>query len=282
MMISETIEQLAIETQILGRSHRTTQSYREKLSHLCDFLGDVPIEDITTSDLRRYVAHLWDCNLSHATVESQVRVLRRLWNFAEAEGIISENPARQIKIPRRQRETPKCAETEDILALLETTQGGSLLDLRDRAAILFLSDTGCRAGELCGLKVGDLDLDAMRASVSNMSTRTRFVPFVESTREALQRWLDVRPSDRGPRVFVSLAAHSKRALTPSSLYQMLKRRGKVAGCKGPVNPHAFRHAFARHWVMSGGNLEILARILGHSSRSVLRGPSDIFKANVGK
>jgi site-specific recombinase XerD len=138
MMLSDTIEQLAVETRALGRSPRTIQSYREKLGYLCDFLGDVPIEDVTTSDLQRYVADLWNFDLSHATIESRVRVLRHLWNFAEAEGMITENPARQIKIPRQQRKMPKCAEMEDILALLETTQEGTPLDLRDRAAIRFL------------------------------------------------------------------------------------------------------------------------------------------------
>ena len=279
MMLSETIKCLAIVTRAEGRSPRTIQSYREKLSHLCNFLGDVPIEDVTSADLQRYVAHLWDYDLSHATVGSRVRVLRRLWNFAEAEGIITENPARQIKIPRRQREMPKCAKVEDILALLETTQEGTPLDLRDRAALRFLIDTGCRSGELCGLQVDDLDLDAMRASVTDMNTRGRFVPFVESTREALQTWLDVRPSDRGPWVFVGLANHSKGALTPIGLHRMLKRIGKIAGCKGPVNPHAFRHAFARNWVMSRGNLETLSHILRYSSIQVTRSIYSTFKAN---
>jgi integrase/recombinase XerD len=170
--------------------------------------------------------------------------------------------------------TPKWAETEDILALLETAKDNTLPDLRDRAIILFLLDTGCRAGELCSLKVDDLNLDATRASVANMSTRARFVFFGKSTMAALQSWLDVRPSDRGPWVFAGLANHSKGALTPSSLRRMLKRRGKVAGCKGPVNPRSFRYAFARQWVMSGGSLETLACLLGYSSVSVTRDSLD--------
>jgi site-specific recombinase XerD len=268
MMLSETIEQLATTTQVTGQSHQTAQIYRDKLSHLCDFLGDVPIEDITAADLRRYVAHLQECNLSPSALRIRVRALKRLWDFAEVVGIVKENPARQIKVTRRRGEMREWAETDDILALLEITQESTPLDSRDRAAILFLSDTGCRVGELCGLKVDDLDLDAMQASVTKMGKRARCVFFGESTREALQRWLDVRPSDRGPWVFVSLAGHSKRALTPSSLHQMLKRRGKAAGCKGPVSPRAFRNAFIRSFIVDGCNLETLSRLLGHSSTEV--------------
>lgn len=32
-----------------------------------------------------------------------------------------------------------------------------------------------------------------------------------------------------------------------------------------VNPHPFRHAFAREWSRNGGHLESLSKILGHSS-----------------
>jgi len=152
--------------------------------------------------------------------------------------------------------TPKWAETEDILALLETTKGNTLLDLRDRAIILFLLDTGCRAGELCSLKADDLDLNAMQASVANIGTRARFVFFGESTRNALQSWLDVRPSDRGAWVFVSLATHSKGALTSSSLYRMLKCRGQSSGvqgvCKPSRIPARFRPPLGDEWGQSLG------------------------------
>jgi site-specific recombinase XerD len=279
MMLSETIQELIMATQIEGRSQRTIQSYREKLGYLCDFLGDVPIEKVTAADLERYVTHLQECDLSPFAIKIRVLVLKRLWRFAEVEGIITENPAQQIKAPRQRGEMPRWAATDDILALLEITQGDTSLDLRDRAAILFLSDTGCRASELCGLKVDDLDLGAMRATVTKMGKRARCVFFGESTRDALQRWLAVRPSDRGPWVFVSLASHSKGALTPSSLHQMLKRRGKAAGCKGSVSPRAFRRTFSRNWVMNGGDLETLSCLLGHCSTEFTMSHYAMFKAS---
>ena len=282
MMLSETIDYLIIATQIEGRSQRTIQSYQEKLNHLCDFLGDVSIEDVTAADLQRYLAHLQECDLSPFAIKNRVRALKRLWRFAEVEGIIEENPAQQIKVPRQRREMPRWAATDDILALLEITQESTPLDLRDRAAILFLSDTGCKAGELCGLKVDDLDLDTMRATVIKKDKRARYVFFGESTREALQRWLDVRSSDRGPWVFVSLASTSKGMLTPSSLYQMLKRRGKAAGCKGPINPRALRNAFIRSFIAKGGNLETLFRLVGHDSTEFTASHYAMFKTSGAK
>lgn len=58
MLLSEAIERLVIATQADGLSPNTTDGYRRKLKPLLDFLGDVPVEEITTDDLRRYVAYI--------------------------------------------------------------------------------------------------------------------------------------------------------------------------------------------------------------------------------
>jgi integrase/recombinase XerD len=57
---------------------------------------------------------------------------------------------------------------------------------------------------------------------------------------------------------------------------MLKRRAKEAGIEGPVNPHGFRHFFAREFLLSGGDLATLADLMGHSSVEVTRNSYAIF------
>ncbi len=51
---------------------------------------------------------------------------------------------------------------------------------------------------------------------------------------------------------------------------MLNRRGKRAGVKGKVNPHAFRHGFAREYILNGGDLASASEIMGHSSLAVTK------------
>ena len=46
--------------------------------------------------------------------------------------------------------------------------------------------------------------------------------------------------------------------------RMLSRRAERMGIKGKVNPHSFRHAFARDYLLSGGDLASLSDLLGHS------------------
>lgn len=264
MLLSEAIEALAIATRANGRSLRTVQTYYEKLGQLLAFLGDVHVEEISTGDLRRFLVAQHDKGLSPFTIKTRVRAFKRLFNFLVAEGILEDNPAERIETPKAERREPKGIEWDDFIALLKTTEAGGVLDLRDRALILLLFDTGCRVGGICGLRVGDVDLERRRAMVTEKGGKTRLVFFQELTAEALAAWLEVRPQDRGEWLFVSFKGKHQQ-LTISGVHHVLKGRGKRAGCTGPVNPHAFRHGFARAYLLAGGDLRTLSSILGHSS-----------------
>ena len=272
MTLTEAIRALIVATQANGRSPRTVAAYREKLGHLVTYLGDVAVESITVDDLRAFVADQMG-RLSPFTVASRVGAMKRLFNWLESEGRIEVNPGRRIKRPRPQRREPKAISLDDVRALLATAKGDTLADVRDRAMILFLFDTGCRAGGLCGLRLDDLHLEAGLALVYEKGGKSRFVMFTPQTGAALRAWLAVRP-EGGQSVFVGLKR--KTALTPSGVWQMLQRRAERAGVEGASNTHAFRHGFARFYLLDGGDLGTLADILGHSSVEVTKAYYGVF------
>jgi site-specific recombinase XerD len=291
MLLSEVIEALLVATRADGRSPATVEFYRRKLRPLLAFLGDVEVEVITVQDLRRYRAYLMDRptrwpdhpehdevagGLSPFTIAAHARAEKRLFNWLEAEGVLPVNPSRRLKTPQPRRREPKGISRSDLLALLATTEAGGPADLRDRAVMLFLADTGCRVGGLCRLRIEDLDFEAGLASVTEKRGKTRLVPFNPPTSAALQAWLEVRPGDRGPWVFVSLGNKAQGALSRNGVAQMLKRRARCAGVTGPVNPHAFRHAFARGFLLSGGDLAALSELMGHSGVEITKDYYAIF------
>ncbi len=291
MLLTEAIGALLISTRVEGRSQETVKGYRRKLKPLVAFLGDVPVEEVTTGDLRRYIVHLMERptrwrdhpkhqerpgGLSPFTVAGHVRAAKRLFNWLEGEGVIEISPTRRIRTPRPKRREPKAIELEHFLALLATTEGESVADLRDRAILLFLADTGCRVGGLCGLRVQDVDLEAGLAVLTEKADKTRFAPFNRPTAEALEAWLKMRSQHQGPWLFVSLGPRARGRLSSSGVAQMLKRRAQRAGVKGRVNPHAFRHFFAREFLMNGGDLATLADLMGHSSVEVTKASYAIF------
>lgn len=55
---------------------------------------------------------------------------------------------------------------------------------------------------------------------------------------------------------------------PKNLIQMLRRLTKRAEVEGRVNPHVFRHGFAREYLKNGGDLASASNLLGHSQVTV--------------
>lgn len=283
MNLSDAIDSLLTATLADGRSQRTVDDYQFKLARLLDFLGDVDVATIRTHDLRDYVVALRAQSsryansparpeiaggLAAASIAGYVRAVKRLFRWLVDECELETNPAARLKVPAVPRGEPKAYQRSDLVALLRATAGDTPLQRRDRALLLVLADTGCRVGGLAGLRIGDVEPDRSRARITEKGSKSRFVYYSAATSRAIQAWLDVHPNPASGILWPNLGTVGASALTIEGIRQVLKRLGKRAGVAGPINPHAFRHGFAKQYLLQGGDLASLADLLGHSDVSV--------------
>jgi len=96
------------------------------------------------------------------------------------------------------------ASASAVSVLLGACSGG-YLGARDKAAILFLCDTGCRASEVTGLNVTDYDGSSGAVIIRNgKGGKGRTVFVGRKTRRALRRYLRQRPADTDPALWVTV------------------------------------------------------------------------------
>lgn len=119
----------------------------------------------------------------------------------------------------------------------------------------------------------------MRAKVTEKCEKTRFVPLTPPTVQVLKDWLKVRPDEHGDWMFMSLGPKANGAFSCNGVIQMLKRRAKHACVVGPVNPHSFRHGYARDFLMDGGDLGTLSDLMGHEGVETTKNWYGIFTIN---
>lgn len=260
----------------------TRDLYLRRLRSLLDFLGDVEIEQIAISDLRRWRTHLVERKerwvntpyrppapgpLSPWTIHSYVRIARRFFKWLVEEGHLKQNPAARLKLPPLPEGPPRAITEEDLQRLLDAARGHA----RDYAVLCLLADSAARVGAIATLRLEDLDLENRRALVWDKGQggrkKARYIYFSERTREALQQYLRVRPDDDSGYLFVSARGGG---LTPNAIYQMIRRLAKRAGVQGRCNPHAFRHGWVRGALRNGADLGTVSDILGHSSIEVTK------------
>jgi integrase/recombinase XerC len=254
-------------------SDLTIKSYREDLAALVDYLsecqGRTPSpREITTPDLRGYLAALHQADYAAATIARRLASLRSYFRFGQREGWAESNPARPLRNPRRPRALPHFLSTDEIARLLATPPGDEPLGRRDRAILEVLYSAGLRVGELAGMCDADLSLDEGALRVRGKGRRERISPLGSHAVRALGRWLQVRrlaarekPGPQAP-VFVNRFG---RRLTTRSVARLLEKHLRTAGLDRRTTPHTLRHSFATHLLDRGADIRSVQELLGHKS-----------------
>ncbi len=282
--IENSVNDFILSRRADGLKPKTVQGYAGKLAPFSTCFQGITLDTLTASDLRQYVMKLRERqvlypgqaretkgNLSNESLRGHDRILRLFFNWCEHEYDLAPaaNPMRKIRPPKKQEQLPKAIALEDLKLMLHyLLRQSSTITIRDLAILLFLVDTGCRAGGLLTLTPDRLNLDRFYATLREKGDRIRTVPFTLPTAEAIRRWLEVRPVTAAP-VFCALGTNTVgMPLTLSGLHNVLKRTAQRAGAKGRFNPHSIRHAFARQCLRNGLDLATLSRLMGHSNIGV--------------
>lgn len=229
-------------------------------------MGNHTLESVTVVQITRYVrtirAEEEGGVITRRTAHGILRVLKQFWNWASAKYDVP-NVAAHVKLPRLTRLPPRALDLATVKALLEATPD-TPIGLRDRAIVVFILDTGCRNGGVCGLRIEDLNLTGRYAEVMEKGGHKRVVPLTMENIEYLSAWAKVRPAS-SEYVFCSMRkANEGQALTTNGLQQILRRLARRANVTERVFAHALRHTMATQYARNGGNLATLQAILGHA------------------
>jgi site-specific recombinase XerD len=158
-----------------------------------------------------------------------------------------------------------------------------LRNLRDRAFLLSLADTGLRVHEACSLRRGDVDWNEAKAIIIGKGDREAIARFSSRAITALKDYLNERAALDGDfgRPLTSLplfARHDRGAgskvlpITTTTGRNIVRQRVRESlGTKavGTITPHSFRHYFVTTVLRgSGGNLKLAQELARHKNITV--------------
>jgi integrase len=154
----------------------------------------------------------------------------------------------------------KLLSESEVLRLAEAAENH-----RDRAFVLVLYESGCRIGEILGLRMRDIACDENGALLSvSGKTGTRRIRIVASCSE-LMSWVNIHPDSRNQDAAVWVGVGSVGRNEPLTYYaarKLLQRLAKRAGVKKRVHPHIFRHSRATELLRKGFSLGKLPALFG--------------------
>ncbi len=263
----------------LGLASGTRARHKHILSVFAAYCTSqgLTLESIKVSHIRAFLEEVKHRRGHHAsavrssTVRCYAQTLKALFAWLsreeDFERLISPTLAKRIDLPKTDEQVLETFSPEQLAAMLAVT-ADQPFPVRDKAIVAVLIDTGIRASELCGLTLDSvwLDQDDSYLRVRGKGRKERELALGHAARMALRRYITRYrwpASKTEAHVFLGRRGH---LLTVSGLEQIITQVGSRAHIKGVrCSPHTIRHSFAVRYLLNGGDLYKLSRLMGHTS-----------------
>lgn len=267
-MVSPLIEDFLIYLEVeKNYSPKTIREYSYDLimfeSNLEINASNIDIEQVKTTDLRRFFLHLKRERLySPRSLHRKICSLKSFYKYLKKEGYVISNPADNIDSPKIPKTLPSTISVEEVSQLLSAPK-----DLRDKVILLLLYGTGLRVSELSNLNSEHVDLEnRILHIVGGKGNKDRFVPLPDLIVPVLEQYISSRNKDTNDAALI--LNRSGHRLTPRSIQRILKKCKEDAGLHDKkVTPHTLRHAFATHLLSNAVDIRVIQELLGHASLS---------------
>lgn len=256
MDIKKEVEMFAEYMNGNKRSKHTIKQYSHFLYHFLKFTGKKP-EDIINEDVEHFKQYL---SIDRKYAKNSIYIaIKAIQAFFKYKGIDIGN----VSVPKRSQQLPKYLNEEETHALIEASRG----NIRDYAILHVLAYTGIRVGELCNLKIEDIDFDKGIIHIrSGKGDKDRIVIMEERTGFALNKYLNERNRKKVDFTNVFLSERN-RPISPLSVERIVKKYAKISGINKRVTPHVLRHTLATTLLNHGADIRFIQSILGHASVS---------------
>jgi site-specific recombinase XerD len=285
-----------------SRSANTAKAYHQALQVFGQVLQGREFDLNTPPDQLPEDAIVWLADklkdYTPATERLYLSAVIGFYEYLEGSGLGEPNLPRLRQLLKRRVRRPgqrlpqfSREAIEKVLEYAESLPGAAaeneverLRNLRDRAFLLVLADTGLRVHEACKMRRGDLDWNEGKAILIGKGDKQSVIRFSTRSLNALRDYLAARAAlDGGARkplgslpLFLRHDPGAKKrdnqfkAMTTETGRNIVEGRVKEslgAAAAGTITPHSFRHYFVTIVLRASGNLKVAQALARHSNIS---------------
>ncbi|MBY6816434.1 tyrosine-type recombinase/integrase [Clostridium botulinum] len=208
--------------------------------------------------------------VSNSTLNNYLRNIKAFATYLEENNIVKNSRIHEckfIKTERRNKEQLTDVEYQKLVKCLDCTK---FHEFRDYTIINLIFDTGMRLGETLHLTANDVDL--LRRTILipadlTKGRKDRVVFFSMNMAKLLQRWLKFKDTMQETELLFP-TQRTNGIISNPNFERNFRGYLKKSDIHKNITPHGLRNNFSRRFLLSGGSLMILSKILGHSSVKV--------------
>ena len=250
----------------------TINFYRMALNPFINYCEDNDKDFMNKNTINDYLEVVY-AKYADPTIKGRFISLKVFFNALYDMEYIDYNPMAKIKKPKLAKtllETFSKRELDIILNYYDRNK--DFIEHRNYAILSVLLGTGIRRAELITLTMKNVEIDDGFIVVLGKGNKERFVPIGNVLRRVLKRYIRARNEFLGNTlcryVFITKDGRGMSESAVNTMFRTMKN--SIKGINSRLSPHTFRHTFAKLFLINGGDLFSLQKILGHEDISITR------------
>lgn len=247
---------------------RTVTDVRCTLKKLTATLGKrlpgVPLWKLRLEDFLYWLGQAREAGQSERVLAKELSHVRGLLDYAWRSGRADRNALDGFSLQdSEKRKEPKSLTLEEAAALVRACPRQTAEERRSRLIVLLLYGCGFRTAELCGLDVGDVNVERQEVLVRHgKGGRQRTIPVPAGVWSELLAYLVEEGHKRGP-LFRTKVRRTR--LQQKEVGDIVKAAAVRAGIAEKTTARTLRHTFGTHLMDAGVDVAVISSLMGHRS-----------------
>ncbi|MFC1649438.1 tyrosine-type recombinase/integrase [Patescibacteria group bacterium] len=244
-----------------GRSPSTILAYRADLEQLVEYLQKqsvVTSDQVKSTHIESFRDTLLAQKYTPKSVSRKLNAVKTFFRWMMAEKTLTFDPSKDVSHPKIEPSVPEFLSPLEYRALRDVVRD----DVRVAAIIELILQTGLRISEVANLKISNVEKNKL--TINAYATQAeRNIPLNKPAKEALERYMEIRPKSDSEYVFVS---KNGKPLAVRNIRAAIDRYMQKAGIeKYSVND--LRTTFLIENLKAGVDLILLSHVMGHKRLS---------------
>lgn len=266
LSVEEAYDLFIRKCRIKNLAEASITSYEDKVKPFVEYCPGL-IANVTSETVDDFTAYLkTEHNVNDVSVSSYLRSVRAFLYYCMDCNYMESFKIHLPKVQKEIKETYTMDELERLLAKPDVNTC-SFTEYKVWVFENYLLATGNRLSTALSIRIKEVDFDnGMLMLCKTKNRRQQMIPLSNSLSEILREYLDIRGGEPDDYLFCNNYGQQASNRT----FQTLVYRYNVKHNVNKTSCHTFRHTFAKQWILAGGDVFRLQKILGHSDLTVTK------------
>lgn len=268
-------EQYFYDCKIRNLAPTTIENYVENLKFFLTLIGEETLcQEIQEETMMDFILFLQEKYENKMTVVTRLKAIRSFIYFCQSKGWIQKF---EIKLPKVEQKIKETYTEDELKKLLKKPTWNSYGAWRNWAMVNFLLGTGCRVTTCINIKISDVDFkNNMIMYSTTKNKKQQLIPLSKALKQVLDLYLSKWAHKEEDYLFCDSYG---RQLTDDNFKRIIQRYNNSRGVS-KTSSHMFRYTFAKNWILNGGDVFRLQKILGHSSMDMVKRYVNMFSSDL--